>query len=213
MSRTRSSVLASAVPASSVFASAAIAALTLASAAGCSSSAPAAGPSPLVSGTSASSPGPAGPTAAGCDTSAWRTAPVSVQHSVPVPPVPVVAAVRVAKHPECGYDRLVVDINGKVPSYDVRYVGRVVADASGKTITMRGRRYLLITLKPAQGHTAAGAPTVARQVQLPGYPALQSWVLSGDAEGVVRIAVGLPGKVSIRTGELAGRIYIDVKEL
>lgn len=205
---------------SSLAVSVAIAALALASAAGCSSSGPVAGASPAVNGpptsssasSSGSSSGPAGTTTAGCDTSAWQTAPVAVQHDVPVPPVPVVAAVRVAKHPECGYDRLVVDINGKVPSYDVRYVGRVTADASGKTITMPGQRYLLITLKPAQGHTAAGTPTVARQVQLPGYPALQSWVLAGDAEGVVRIAVGLPGHVSIRTGELAGRIYVDVKE-
>ena len=130
---------------------------------------------------------------------------------VQVPPVPVVAAVRVAQHPECGYDRLVLDLTGPVPSYDVRYVSRVMADASGKTITMPGHRYLLITLKPAQGHTAAGVPTVARQVQLPGYPALQSWVLAGDFEGVVRIAIGLPGKVGIRTGELAGRIYVDVR--
>ena len=192
-----------------------IAVLALAGAAGCSSSGPAAGPSPVVSGTSASPPVSAGASgsAAGCDTGAWQTAPVSVHHAVQVPPVPVVAAVRVAQHPECGYDRLVVDLSGPVPSYDVRYVSRVVADASGKTITMPGQRYLLITLKPAQGHTAAGVPTLARQVQLPGYPALQSWVLAGDVEGVVRIAVGLPGKVSIRTGELAGRIYIDVKEL
>jgi hypothetical protein len=197
----------------SVFASAAIAALALASAAGCGSSRPAAGASPAVSGTSASPSGPAGTTAAGCDTGSWRPGPISVHHAVAVPPVPVVAAVRVAQHPECGYDRLVVDLTGPVPSYDVRYVNRVVADASGKTITMPGQRFLLITLKPAQGHTAAGVPTLARQVQVPGYPALKSWVLAGDVEGVVRIAVGLPGQLSIRTGELAGRIYIDVKEL
>ena len=189
-------------------ASAVIAALALAGAAGCSSSGPAAGPSPVVSGTSASPS-----VSAGCDTGAWQTAPVSVHHAVQVPPVPVVAAVRVAQHPECGYDRLVLDLSGPVPSYDVRYVSRVVADASGKTITMPGQRYLLITLKPAQGHTAAGVPTVTRQVELAGYPALQSWVLAGDVEGVVRIAVGLPAKVNVRTGELAGRIYIDVKEL
>jgi hypothetical protein len=204
---------------SSLFVSAAIAALALASAAGCSSSGPAVGASsPAASGTSASASaagtGSAGPTgsAAGCDTGGWRTAPVSVQHAVPVPPVPVVTAVRVAQHPECGYDRLVVDINGPVPSYDIRYVSQVIADASGKTITMPGQRFLLITLKPAQGHTAAGVPTLAQQVQVPGYRALRSWALAGDFEGVVRIAVGLPGRLSIRTGELAGRIYIDVKE-
>jgi hypothetical protein len=208
MTRTRRSRTRSSLP--SIVA---IAALALASAAGCSSTGPAAGPSPVVSGTSATASVSASGSAAGCDTGAWHAAPVSVHHAVQVPPVPVVAAVRVAQHPECGYDRLVVDLSGPVPSYDVRYVSRVVADASGKTITMPGQRYLLITLKPAQGHSAAGVPTLTRQVQLPGFPTLQSWVLAGDVEGVVRIAVGLPGKVSIRTGELAGRIYIDVKEL
>jgi hypothetical protein len=196
----------------------AVAALALAGAAGCGTRSPGPGASspaggPAVSGQSPAAPAGAAPgRAAGCDTGAWRAAPVSVQHAVAVPPVPVVAAVRVAEHPECGYDRLVFDLNGAVPSYDVRYVSRVITDASGKTIALPGQQYLLITLKPAQGHTAAGAPTLSRQIQRPGYPALQSWVMAGDVDGVLRIAVGLPHQVSIRTGELAGRIYVDVRE-
>jgi hypothetical protein len=196
----------------------AVAVLALAGAAGCGTSSPGPNgssslPGPAASGQSPTTPAATAPArAAGCDTAAWRTAPVSVQHGVSVPPVPVVAGVRVAEHPECGYDRLVFDLNGAVPSYDVRYVSRVIGDASGKTIALPGQQYLLITLKPAQGHTAAGAPTLSRQIQRPGYPALQSWVMAGDVEGVLRIAVGLPHQVSIRTGELAGRIYVDVRE-
>ena len=52
-----------------------------------------------------------------------------------------------AEHPECGYDRLVIDLNGAVPSDDVRYVSRVITDASGKTIALPGQQYLLITLQ------------------------------------------------------------------
>lgn len=160
--------------------------------------------------TAPSSAGASG--VAGCDVAPWRTAPITVTHHVAVPPVPVITAVRVAQHPECGYDRVVLDVHGPIPSYSVRYVDHVISDASGQTIPMPGVRYLLIIVQPAQAHTDAGMPTVFGGVRRPGYPALVSWALAGDFEGYVRIGLGLSGHVSIRTGELAGRIYIDVKE-
>jgi hypothetical protein len=135
-----------------------------------------------------------------------------VTHRVAVPPVPVIKDVRVAQHPECGYDRVVLDVNGQVPGYSVRYVAAIVGDASGRTITIPGARYLLITLRPAQAHSEAGAPTVPSAIQLPGYPALASWVVAGDFEGAVKIALGLAGQASVRTGELPGRIYVDIRE-
>jgi hypothetical protein len=135
-----------------------------------------------------------------------------VTHHVAVPPVPVIKDVRVAQHPECGYDRVVLDVNGPVPGYSVRYVAAIVGDASGQTITIPGARYLLVTLRPAQAHSEAGAPTVPSAIQRPGYPALASWVLAGDFEGSVKIALGLAGQASIRSGELPGRIYVDIKE-
>jgi hypothetical protein len=152
------------------------------------------------------------PTVAGCDGAPWRSVPVTVPHQVSVPPVPVITAIQVAQHPECGYDRLVLDIEGAVPGYSIRQVNQVIADASGRTIAIPGAHYLLITLRPAQAHTNAGTPTVTVGVRKPGYPALASWALAGDFEGVVRIAMGLSGQMHIRTGELAGRIYIDIKE-
>jgi hypothetical protein len=186
--------------------------------AGCGSSGP---PSPSGSApaSSAFSPTPSASTstptpsvAVGCDVAPWHPAPVTVTHHVAVPPVPVITAVRVAQHPECGYDRVVLDVHGRNPSYSVRYVDHVIADASGKTITMPGSSFLLIVIHPAQAHTAAGPPTVTSGVREPGYPALESWALAGDFEGYVRIAFGVSGHVSIRTAELAGRIYIDLKE-
>jgi hypothetical protein len=138
--------------------------------------------------------------------------PLAVTHSVAVPPVPVLAAVRTAQHPECGYDRLVLDLNGPMPSYSIRSATQVTADASGKSIALPGQHFLLITLHEAQAHSPAGTPMVGNQIQLPGYPALRSWVLSGDSEGVVTIAVGVPSQVSVRAGELPGHLYIDLKE-
>lgn len=180
---------------------------------GCGSGAPSAStPSTGSSATQSSAPTPSGTAASGCDTAPWRSAPVSVTHAVSVPPVPVLTAVRVAQHPECGYDRIVLDITGPLPSYSVRYVDHVIADPSGQVVSMPGVRYLQITLRPAQAHSDAGAATVTAGVRRPGFPALTSWALAGDFEGVVNIALGLTGQVSMRTGELPGRIYIDVKE-
>jgi hypothetical protein len=166
-------------------------------------------------GPSAARPGATSPvtgSATGCATGAWQTVPLAVTHSVAVPPVPVLTSVRTAQHPECGYDRLVLDLNGPLPSYSIRSVARITADASGQPIALPGQQFLLITLNEAQAHSAAGTPTISGQIQLPGYPALRSWVLAGDNEGVVTIAVGLPGQVSVRTGELPGHLYIDLKE-
>jgi hypothetical protein len=185
-------------------------------AAGCGSSGTHTGSPPAsspVSSASVSTSAASTPSlAAGCDVAPGQAAPVTVTHHVAVPPVPVITAVRVAQHPECGYDRVVLDVHGSIPSYTVRVVDQVIADASGKTITMPGSSYLLIVIRPAQAHTDAGTPTVPSGVHKPGYPALASWALAGDVEGDVRIALGVSGPVRIRTGELAGRIYIDVKE-
>jgi hypothetical protein len=179
--------------------------------------------------TASGSPSPASPTAApatspaaqpsppgaapspGCDARAWQTAPVAVTRDVAVPPVPVITAVRTAAHPECGYDRLVLDITGPMPGYTLSYSTRVTADPSGRAITMPGRRFLIITLRPAQAHGDSGSPAVSRTVQRPGYPGLMSWTLAGDFESVVTLAAGLPDTASVRVAELPGRLYVDVR--
>ena len=181
---------------------AAVLGVALVAASSCSASNPAPDSAPP-----AASPAPA----ASCDSGAWRSAPVSVSHSVPVPGLPVVTAIRTAAHPECGYDRLVLDLNGPVPSYGVRYVTQVIADPSGMPITLAGRSYLLITLRPAQAHTEAGATTIVRPSKTVDYPVLKSYAVAGDFEGVFTVALGLTGTTSIRVGELPGHLYIDVR--
>ena len=126
--------------------------------------------------------------------------------------MPVITAIRTARHAECGYDRLVLDITGPVPGYTIRYVTRVTTDSSGTTISVPGHRYLLITLRPALAHTTSGAPTISRQIQVSGYPVLAGWALAGDFEGVVTLAVGLQHAASIRVGEVSGRLYLDIRE-
>jgi hypothetical protein len=125
--------------------------------------------------------------------------------------MPVITGVRTAAHPECGYDRLVLDITGPLPSFEVRYVPRVTADPSGKSIIVPGQRYLLITLRPAQAHDGSGGSTLTRLAPALGYPVLKGYALAGDFEGVFTLALGLDGPASIRIGELPGHWYIDVK--
>jgi hypothetical protein len=178
---------------------------------------PAASPAPTTSAaSSAASPATAPPglsssAAADCDTGTWRAAPVSVTRHVAVPPMPVITAIRTAAHADCGYDRIVLDITGPAPGYRIKHVTRVTADPSGKTITLPGRSDLLITLRPAQAHTDSGSPAVTRRVVIPGHPMLKGYVLAGDSEGVLTLALGLRSMTSIRVGEFPGRLYIDLR--
>ena len=187
--------------------------IVLTAASSCGTSTPAGPSAPPASsaaqtGSSASSaPG----AATGCDTGTWRSAPVSVTHTVPAPGLPVVTAIRTAAHPECGYDRLVLDFTGPVPGYDIRYVTQVIADPSGEPITLPGRAYLVITLHEAQAHTDSGVSTIVRPRQTVDYPVLTSYAVAGDFEGVFTVALGLTGTTSIRVGELPGHLYIDVR--
>jgi hypothetical protein len=193
-----------------------LAVLTVGLAAACSS-----GGGPAPSGPSSSGPAVSGPAVttpasaaaqASCDTGPWGSAPVTVSHTVAVPPVPVVTSVKAAAHAECGYDRLVLSLSGKMPSYTIRYVHRVIADPSGKVVSLPGARYLVITLRPTQAHRDSGTPTLARTVSAPGFPRLVSYALAGDSEGVVTVAVGLSGAAGIRVGELPGRLYVDFRQ-
>lgn len=173
----------------------------------CATGTPAASPAP---GAGAGSSAVSSPSAS-CAGGTWRHVPVGVSRHVAAPAMPVVTGVRTAAHPECGYDRLVLDITGPLPSSKVSSAAQVTADPSGKPITLPGRQYLLITLQPARAHDSSGGSTVTRSAQALGYPVLKGYALAGDFEGVVTLALGLDGPASIRIGELPGHWYIDVR--
>ncbi len=147
---------------------------------------------------------------AGCDAEPWRTAPVQVTRHLAVPPVPIVTAIRIGTHPDCGYDRIVVDFRGPMPGYDIRYVSRVATGSSGTAVTVPGHSYLLITIHPAQGHSLSGVSTISPLSAATTYPMLRGYAVTGDFEGVVSIAVGLERATAFRVGRLPGRLYVDV---
>jgi len=144
---------------------------------------------------------------------AWTTGPLAVTHDVPVPPVPQLFRIRSAAHPDEGFDRIVFDFHGALPGYTVRYVDEVHQDPSDLPVALPGRRFLLVTFTPAQAHTDAGQSLISPVSRSLDYPMMRGYVLVGDFEGYVSVAVGLDDVVGFRVGELPGepgRIYLDV---
>ncbi len=59
------------------------------------------------------------------------------------------------------YDRFVVRGRLATPGYDVRYVSKIVADGSGKPISLLGTKRIRVVIRPARATRAAG-PTCWR---------------------------------------------------
>jgi hypothetical protein len=137
-----------------------------------------------------------------------RTSPVVVEHT-PQIPTPIVVGVRTGRHP--GYDRLVLDLEGRVPSYSVRYVRQVIQDGSGEPVALQGRAFLQVVLDGAAAHRDDGSGTVPRELR-PALPALRQVKLAGDFEGYVTFGLGLADRVGFRVFELTRptRLVIDV---
>jgi hypothetical protein len=215
-------------------AAAAVALAALLLPAGCGDDEPDGGPPTPTPGSGTASPpvagppmaGPSGaptaeatpptggaPPVAGPDVPAWTTGPATVTREVGAGSLPQLLRIRSAAHPDEGYDRIVFDFAQELPGYEVRYVDEVRRDGSGSPVTMPGRRYLLVRFHPAQAHTDAGTPLVSPTRDTVDHPMLRGYVLVGDFEGYVTVALGLDDVVGFRVGELPGapgRIYVDV---
>jgi hypothetical protein len=148
----------------------------------------------------------------------WPTAATSSPFAGSVPPVPVLVAIRTGAHPEGGYDRISLEFTGQVPGYRVTYVQQVVRDGSGAAVSLPGSVYLQLTFTSAQAHDANGNSTLNPSATNPvtvGYPELRAYVLNGDFEGVVNVALGLTAKDGFHVSELTKSssdhvIYIDI---
>jgi hypothetical protein len=140
----------------------------------------------------------------------WTSGPTTVTRDLPLPPVPQLVGIRSAAHPDEGYDRIVFDVDGQLPGYTVRYMDEVREDPSDLPVAMPGRRYLLVVFTPAQAHTDDGKALIEPKRKDLDYPMMRGYVLVGDFEGYVSVAIGLDDVVGYRVGELSGRIYLDV---
>jgi hypothetical protein len=139
----------------------------------------------------------------------WDTAPVQVTRDVT--PVPKTVNLRVGQHPT--YDRVVIDLRGPIPGYDLRYVRSLQYDGSGDQVPLRGARYIQIKLTPAVAHDARGH-TVYQGPDLEQYamPTLRGAAFIGDYEGTVSFGLSLSHLRDFRVFELhaPNRLVIDL---
>lgn len=118
-----------------------------------------------------------------------------------------VNGVRAGRH-SC-FDRIVIDMAGPAPGYQVQYRKRVRADGSGKVFPVAGGARLQITVhKPA---TRRPAPP-----SLTGYATLRQLKWLGAFEGYTTLALGVRARVPMRAFTLndpatgTSRLVIDL---
>jgi hypothetical protein len=125
--------------------------------------------------------------------------------------------VRSGQH-DC-FDRLVIDLNGRVKGYDVRYVSQVYAEGSGKAVPVAGAADIRIIVR-APAYDQYGRPTyrptsTTNLVNVSGYRTFRQVAWAGSFEGQTTIALGVRARLPMRAFVLTGpgtgsRLVIDV---
>ena len=117
------------------------------------------------------------------------------------------------------FDRLVVDVNGEVPRYVVRYAKAVSQDGSGLTLPLRGGAFIDVTvMAPAHDHNYNPTYTPANRdeaVDVAGFQAFRQVAFAGTYESVTQIGLGVRARLPFRVFTVAGpgkgsRLVIDV---
>ena len=118
-------------------------------------------------------------------------------------------AIATGCHPT--FDRFVVRARSATPGYSVRYVSKVVADGSGKTVQLLGTKRIHVVVRDARAHTSGGGALLPGALT-PLCSNLRQAKLAGDFEGVVSFGLGLRRKTGFRVFRLSAptRIVVDV---
>jgi hypothetical protein len=119
----------------------------------------------------------------------------------------VITQIAVGHH--VGFDRVVWTFAGTAqPGYNIRYVPRVFHDGSGAPVTLEGKAFLWVIIKPTS--TAHPAP---QQTITPRFPAIRQIKGAGDLEAVTSYGVGVSRKLGFRVFRLSApsRLVLDVR--
>jgi hypothetical protein len=124
---------------------------------------------------------------------------------------PRIVDLRVGRHST--FDRVVIDVHGRRPSFSIRYTKKLVFDGSGNPVPLKGKRKMSLVIDPATAHNKNGsiyAGPKLKQLQL---PTLRGVALTGDFEGVVSFGFTTDRKAPYRIFELIHptRVVIDWK--
>lgn len=131
-----------------------------------------------------------------------------------------VTNVRTGQH-QC-FDRLVVDLNGKVAGYNVRYVPTVVQDGSGFPVPLRGGAFIQVTVHaPAYDQNGQATYNPANKQELSnvsGYRTFRQVAFAGSYEGYTNVGLGVRARLPFRVFTLDGpgggsRLVVDVAHL
>jgi hypothetical protein len=138
----------------------------------------------------------------------FSTDPKVVEH----PPVgsPTLVGLRAGRHP--GFDRVVFQLDGPIPSYySVRYVPVVRLDGSGEPLRLRGGAFLEVVVR-APTHDQDGHPVLSPTRLRPDFPALREVNAPASFEGQTTAGIGVSRRVGFRVLELTNpsRIVIDL---
>jgi hypothetical protein len=139
----------------------------------------------------------------------FSTQPRVVEH----PPVgsPKLVTLRAGRH--AGYDRVVFQLDGPIPSYySVRYVAQVRLDGSGERLRLRGAAFLEVVVR-APTHDEHYRPVLTPTRLRPEFPALREVDAPGSLEGQTTAGIGVAYRAPFRVLELANptRVVIDLK--
>ncbi len=121
---------------------------------------------------------------------------------------PDVVGVRVGQHD--GYDRLVIEFNGPIPSYTVqRRSGTSFTESPrGQAVTLSGTNGVLVVVHPIFNWTSYPGPFAFQ----PDYPFLREARLVENFEGYQQWALGVQGTPCLRVTTLTApsRLVVDV---
>ena len=103
---------------------------------------------------------------------------------------PVLRGVRFGRHDT--FDRLAFDFCKPADTtLGVTVVKQLTEDASGERVTLQGRYFIALTLKPADAHDSAGRATVPNRAVTVAGNYMQQYKLIGDFEGIVPYGLGV----------------------
>jgi hypothetical protein len=117
------------------------------------------------------------------------------------------------------FDRLVVDLDGPVDGWNVRYVPEVTEDGSGASVPLRGGAFIEIVVRsPAydDNGNATYRPANRRElVSTRNFRTFRQVAFAGTFEGVTTFGLGVRARLPMRVMVLSGpgtgsRLVIDV---
>ena len=140
---------------------------------------------------------------------AWGTQSVSGGADVGLAPA-LLTGVRIAAHE--GFDRIVIEMEGGLPEWEVRYQEPAYYCGSGFPVE-DVETALSIRLSPANAHDTEGQVTIAERDVRPGLTSIERALITCDFEAEVEWVLEVPAVRPFRVLELADptRLVVDVR--